>query len=146
MAVGCCDVASVAPDVLSVFVLEGWGGFTPLCPAVLSTLQDVISWDYLTHFNSLLLLHLSSPRCALLSPSRPEAPLASQGAASVLCNSRKRGNISMFARGMAPVGSEVVPGPVQACEQALGRGSGEVELLRCPSLAAESFEAGSAVL
>lgn len=46
---------------------------------------------------------------------------------------------------MAPVGSEVVPGLVQGCEQALGRGSGKVELLKYPSLAAGSFEAGSAV-
>lgn len=43
------------------------------------------------------------------------------------------------------MGSEVVPGLVQGCEQALGRGSGKVELLKCPSLAAGSFEAGSAV-
>lgn len=99
----------------------------------------------MTLFNSLLLLHLSSPRCAVLSLYSPEAPLTSQGSASVLCNTRKRGTISMFVRGMSPVGSEPVPGPVQKCEQALGRGSGKVELLKCPSLATGSFETGSAV-
>lgn len=51
----------------------------------------------------------------------------------------------MFARGMAPVGLKVVPGSIQGCEQALGLGSGKVELLKCPSLVAGSFEAGSAV-
>lgn len=75
----------------------------------------------------------------------PKAPLTSLGAAPVLCNRRKRGTISMTAGGMAPVGSELVPGPVQGCEQALGRGSGKVELLKDPSLAAGSFEVGSAV-